>query len=175
MKTICRWSVVVQGLVLAGLLVVVGSANALVKLGQEPDPSVIVSAGNLEWVWAGPCAPEAPSCGVAQLDHDFRIPTDDEWLASFLDIAAIADAFILPTGQQLCASPYFNTAYNHCDSDDLQMGAIWHLPDSYNGQYTNDPAAEAFLVRGAQVPEPGTLALISLAVIGLGAMRRKVR
>jgi len=174
-KTICRWSVVVQGLVLAGLLVVVGSANALVKLGQEPDPSVIVSAGNLEWVWAGPCAPEAPSCGVAQLDHDFRIPTDDEWLASFLDIAAIADAFILPTGQQLCASPYFNTAYNHCDSDDLQMGAIWHLPDSYNGQYTNDPAAEAFLVRGAQVPEPGTLALISLAVIGLGAMRRKVR
>lgn len=175
MTIIKKLKVLVQGMAFAGMLAFAGSASAVSLLGQEPSPGVIVSAGGLEWVWAGPCAPESPSCGVAQLHHDFHIPTAAEWLASFVNLADIIDSFILPTGAQLCASPWFNTAYDHCDSNDLNIGAIWHLPASYGGQYTDDPAAEAFLVRGAQVPEPGTLGLLSLALIGLGALRRKVR
>lgn len=176
MNVIKKLKIFTQGLAFAGMVAFAGSANAGPLLGQEPAANLIVSAGGMEWVWAAPASPANPTYGIALLHHDFHVPTDADWLASFANLAAIQSAFTLPTGDERCASPYFAVNdVNWCDGGDLNIGAIWHLPVSYGGQNTNHDLAETFLVRSAQVPEPGTLGLLSLALIGLGVLRRKVR
>ena len=159
----------------AAALLVAGQAHALALLGQPPDPAVIVSAGGLEWVWAAPCAGEQPSCGVVQLHNGFGFPTDAQWNSSFANLAALIDAFDTP---QLCASTYFSTVHNHCDSGDLGVGAIWHSPLAANDSLRNNSAAETFLVRQVadpdpRVPEPASLALAGLALAGLALARRR--
>ena len=160
----------------AAALLVAGQAQALALLGQPPAPAVIVSAGNLEWVWAAPCAGEQPSCGVVQLHNGFGFPSDTQWNNSFANLAALIAAFDAPQ-LQLCASTYFSTNFDHCDSGDLSIGAVWHSPLA-DPQYVNHPAAETFLVRQAgdpdpRVPEPASLALAGLALAGLALARRR--
>ncbi|QJQ06406.1 hypothetical protein EJG51_011710 [Undibacterium piscinae] len=100
----------------------VGSAHAVAMLGQEPDPTLIVDIGGLEWVYAAPCAGKSPSCGVVQLSHGFAFATDAQWLASFSNIAALKSAFTFSNGSVKCAAAYFSTAHNHCDFGDVSNG-----------------------------------------------------
>lgn len=150
------------------------SAKAASHLADPIDPSVIVMAGGMEWVWSGPCATENPSCGVSVLRDGFMIPTDAQWLASFANTAALAAAFTNGAGGAICGSPYFNTVYDHCDMGDLTIGAVWHAPNPIGVDgLRNDSAAESFLVRSA-VPEPETYAMLlaGLSLLGAAARRR---
>ena len=141
-----------------------------VELGTEPPDSLIVTRKGLEWVWAGPCAGLAPSCGVVALHHGFGFATDSQWTTSFVSIADIASAF---SGK--CASPYFNTVWNHCDAGDITVGAIWQSPFA-EPSHRNQPYSETFLVRTSnQVPEPAGLAFLGLGMLGLAAVRRTSR
>lgn len=160
------------GLLFGSVLGFSTSSHALSQLGQAPDPSVIISAGGLEWVWAAPCSPSQPSCGEVQLHHGFEVASEQDWLSSFLSLADIIDAFTNDNGGTICASPYFSTAHDHCDLGDLQIGAVFNLPASFGGQFVGSSQLESFLVR-AEVPEPETLALLAFGLLGISALRKR--
>jgi PEP-CTERM motif len=153
----------------------VGSAHAVSQLGIDPPSNLIVTSGGQEWVWAAPCAPINPSCGVVQLHHNFHIPSVAEWNTGFPNVASLIAAFDNP---QTCASPYFSTLHNHCDSTDLNSAFVWGAPWQNASFGRDNPAYEGFLVRGipdsASVPEPATMILFGAGLFAL-FIRQRIR
>lgn len=158
---------------LAACLLLLALTASAGLVGTDPPGNLVVIRDGMDWVWASPCAAEAPSCGTPLTMHDgYQIPTDAQWLDSFSSATDIYNAFN-PDGQQLCASPYFDSGYSHCDGGDVLDGYIWHSPFANDsGGYSNS-ASDSFLVRGGAVPEPSTYALIGLGLAALFARRRR--
>jgi hypothetical protein len=147
-------------------------AGAATLLGQTPDPSVIVDAGGLEWVYASPCAPGG--CSNVQLYDGFNFATDAQWEASFASIGALVAAFTNADKSTKCASTYFDVTYDHCDIGDATNGYIWHSPLAPDAAHADNNASETFLVRGtAVVPEPGSIVLMLSGIAALALVSRR--
>ncbi|MDN4056643.1 PEP-CTERM sorting domain-containing protein [Massilia sp. YIM B02769] len=156
------------------VLLSAGSAHAGLLLNQEPDASLIVRAGGYEWVYASPCGGGAGSCDLVVRHHGFDFATAEQWNASFASLQALSAAFT-PNGGVLCASTYFSTNYNHCDTGDILAGYVWGAPFA-PGWGAQAGTSETFLVRAiaqSDVPEPATLALTALGLAAVVASRRK--
>lgn len=156
------------------------SASASHLLGTEPPASLLVSRGGLEWVYAAPCAPVEPSCGVVVLDHGFFIPTEGDWNASFSGLADLIAAFGIPTANGFtgapCAAPYFSTLHHHCDGGDVHSGFVWGAPFGSGGSASNNSFDETFLARRvAQAAEPTSILLVGVGLAAVGRRLRKGR
>ncbi|HEX5378550.1 MAG TPA: PEPxxWA-CTERM sorting domain-containing protein [Phenylobacterium sp.] len=134
--------------------------------------------GGLDWAWAAPCAPYAPSCGsdaltAYQASQGWRFPS----LSEFNARPAVAD--FVAAGSP-CASAYFGSGYSHCDYSDASSGYIFAYGYGVLGANGANPAAETWFVRGAGgnggVPEPATWAMM---IVGFGlagvSLRRRDR
>jgi len=156
----------VVGLVLS----VSGFANA--TLITDPLADEIVTVGNLDWAWASPCDGR---CAQLVNNWEYAGGVYDDILNTQLGVstwrfASVAEWALLPSvasfsSSDKCASAWFDNGWSHCDYGGTRV----RIPTgSYN---------ETMVVRTNglvnQVPEPTTLAIFALGIMGLASRRFK--
>jgi len=137
----------------------------------------------LEWVYAAPCAIDSNpngSCNTSPLTliDGFRFASLQDWTDSFRNLTELVTAFSSSTISEddICSSEFFGTGRTFCNFRDLSNGAISGAPSFITTSLlAGGSAAESFLVRGqvSDVPEPSTLAIFALGIIGLASRRFK--
>lgn len=147
---------------MAGMVLSSGIALANPILTDLTTDDYITVSG-LDWAWAAPIT-SGVWFGIntlfeADLHAGWREATDAEWAAR-----PDASAF----GSK-CAAKYWNSVFTHCDFGDT-LSQHW--------QASPELHYDLWYVRGdngSNVPEPGSIALVGLGLLGLTVARKRKR
>lgn len=184
----------------AALVLAVCSQASMAALVNVPLPAgsyISNYAGSgLDVAWAAPCRPIDPSCGVIDLSFQsqfgWRLASAAE--AAFLAANLKGQDFVFaganvplggsdanganfqagsPGGAAACAAPYFSNFHYHCDWGNAPGANAGYQEGWAFGQEGELSFGEAIVVRNNLVPEAGTLAMLGLGVLLVGAVRRR--
>ena len=172
---------------LGAMLLLAGNAQAVPINSPVPTNAFIVFDG-LDWAWGSPCSFQG-GCGDATLAFQgplgWHTATETELALIPRDFASyfvFADANVplggtdpisgayngtnhVP-GPMACATPYFSTAWSHCDYSDGASG-LWAAPAAADFH-------EQLFVRAA-VPEPTSLVVLTVGMLGFACARLPTR
>jgi hypothetical protein len=172
----------VVGLVLS----VSGFANAGIIYNTELDENAYISIDGLDWAWANLVGGADLSI---QAQYGWRIPTLADWGGSPLAIDFLSDtgnATMVSglhsfnydpnstfTGRGSCAAGWFsvNTTCNWGNGQgQVTNNSGWYAKP---GQVSKSHYEQLVVRESQQVPEPSTLAIFALGIMGLASRRFK--
>jgi hypothetical protein len=177
------------------------AASQAAPINAPVPTNAYITLGGFDWAWANPVAANTDWNGGGpgdtfdisyQATLGWRLPTDTELLLApsaqdflFLGANVLAGGTDPLTGATFfgvnaqdgaCATPWFSTAFLHCDFTNGRNGgdgADW-APIAAN---PSGDFREQLVIRTASVdpaiPAPGALAVFAVALAGFGVLRRR--